>query len=154
MIPWLKSLVGVPAKWHRRPLAERKLLLEAFCLLSLARLTILVVPFKWLAFTLGRPANPSPIAASDSDLACAVRVGQAVCSAARYTPWQSVCLPQAVAAQWMLKRRCIPATLYLGVAKDQERPQTLAAHAWLRCGDVIITGAENHHLFTVVASFC
>jgi hypothetical protein len=154
MITWLQSLADVPAKWRRRPLAERRLLLEAFCLLGLARLTILAVPFKWFALTLGQTANPSPIAASASQLSCAKSVGQAVRSAARYTPWQSVCLPQAVAAQWMLKRRRISATLFLGVAKDQTQPQTLAAHAWLRCGDAIITGAEDHHLFTVVATFC
>jgi hypothetical protein len=71
------------------------------------------------------------------------------------TPYrlQSVCLPQAVATQWMLKRRRIAGTLYLGVAKDETQPEKLAAHAWLRCGTFILTGAAGHRQFTVVATF-
>jgi hypothetical protein len=53
----------------------------------------------------------------------------------------------------MLKRRRIAATLYLGVAKDENKAEKLAAHAWLRCGDVILTGAHGHRQFTVVAMF-
>ena len=41
----------------------------------------------------------------------------------------------------MLKRRGIPGTVYLGVMKDENRPVTLAAHAWVRCGSIILTGA-------------
>jgi Transglutaminase-like superfamily len=80
-------------------------------------------------------------------------IGRAVNSASNYTPWESVCLPQAVAAQWMLKRRHISATLYLGVAKNETLPQKLAAHAWLRCGRVILTGSSGHRQFAVVATF-
>jgi hypothetical protein len=80
-------------------------------------------------------------------------IGRAVRSAAANTPWKSVCLPQAVAGQWMLKRRRIAATLYLGVAKKDADPEQLAAHAWLRCGDAILTGTAGHRQFTVVASF-
>ena len=80
-------------------------------------------------------------------------IGQAIRSAANYTPWESVCLPQAMAAQWMLKRRHIAGTLYLGVAKDETKPEKLAAHAWLRSGDVLLTGGAGHRQFTVVATF-
>jgi hypothetical protein len=53
----------------------------------------------------------------------------------------------------MLKRRRIAATLYLGVAKKKDQPEQLAAHAWLRCGDAILTGAAGHRQFAVVAVF-
>jgi hypothetical protein len=53
----------------------------------------------------------------------------------------------------MLKRRRIGATLYLGVAKDLTKPQQLAAHAWLRCGDIILTGGANHKDFAVLSTF-
>ena len=80
-------------------------------------------------------------------------VGGAVRSAAGWTPWGSVCLPQATAAKWMLKRRNIPATVYLGVMKDESRPEKLAAHAWVRCGEFILTGAKGHQQYTVVSKF-
>jgi hypothetical protein len=153
MPAWLKSLRAVPAKWRRRNCAERLLLLEAFALLGIARLMILAIPFRCLAVSLGRHMNESGEQVDPSALWYARMIGEAVRSAANNTPWKSVCLPQAVAAQWMLKRRRIAATLYLGVAKDEKRPERLAAHAWLRCGDIILTGSAGHCRFTVVATF-
>jgi hypothetical protein len=153
MLEWCKSIRGVPAKWRRRSPAERLLLLEAFWLLGIARLAVLALPFKWLAVSLGRHMSETDAPIRAADLHLARSVGRAVCSAASYTPWESVCLPQAVAAQWMLKRRHVACTLYLGVAKDEVTPEKLKAHAWLRCGDLILTGREGHRKFTVVSTF-
>lgn len=151
MTPWIKSLYDVPAKWRRRGRIERLLLLEAFALLGVARLIVLILPFKWLAFSLGRHMHESGTQISATDLQYARLIGQAIRSAANNTPWKSVCLPRAVAAQWMLRRRRIAGTLYLGVAKDVDKK--LIAHAWLRCGDVIVTGETGMERFTVVSVF-
>jgi Transglutaminase-like superfamily len=153
MMTWIASFKDAPAKWRRRSWVERFLLLEAFVLLGFARLLVLTVPFKWLARSLGRHMNESGEHVEPSELQRARMIGAAVRSSANYTPWESVCLPQAVAAQWMLKRRRISATLYLGVAKNETLPQKLAAHAWLRCGQTILTGASGHRQFAVVAMF-
>ena len=150
---WFKSFQDAPAKWRRRTRVERFLLMEAFVLLGIARLAVLALPFKWLAVSLGRHMNEADAQIIASDLNLARKVGQAVRSAANYTPWESVCLPQGVAAQWMLKRRRIAGTLYLGVSKDEAKPEKLAAHAWLRCGNIILTGAAGHRQFTEVSSF-
>jgi hypothetical protein len=149
----MKSFQGVCAKWRRKTQAERLDLMEAFALLGVARFLILVMPFRWLATSLGRRMNESSAQTSASDLNHARRIGRAVRTAANYTPWESVCLPQAVAAQWMLKRRHIAGTLYLGLAKDKEKPGELSAHAWLRCGAIIIVGAQEYRRFKVVAAF-
>jgi hypothetical protein len=152
-ITWLKSLKAAPAKWRRRSWTERALLMEAFALLGIARLSILVLPFKWLAFTLGLHMKETGAQINPSDLDSARMIGQAIRSAANNTPWESLCLAQAVAGQWMLKRRGIAGTLYLGVAKEETKPAKLGAHAWLRCGNIILTGREGHKKFTVVAAF-
>lgn len=150
---WLKMLRGVPAKWRRRNRTERMLLLEAFLLLGIARLGVLVLPFRWLAKSLGSHMreDQTPVAFADSQTAR--MIGGAVRSAAGWTPWGSVCLPQAVAAKWMLKRRRIPATVYLGVMKDETRPEKLTAHAWIKCGQMILTGAKGHAQYKVVSTF-
>jgi hypothetical protein len=153
VMTWFKSLCNAPAKWRRRTRAERLLLLEAFALLGVARLMTLTLPFKFVAVSLGKHMTESGVHISGSDLRYARMIGQAIRSASNYTPWESVCLSQAVAAQWMLKRRRIAATLYLGVVKDVTKPEKLTAHAWLRCGDVILTGREGYRQFTVVATF-
>lgn len=150
---WPGLLRDVPAKWRKRSRIERLLLLEAFALLGVARLLVVSTPFRWLAASLGERMKESSPEVTPDDLHLARLVGQAVRSAASNTPWESVCLPQAVAGQWMLKRRGIAATLYLGAMKADNKPEQLAAHAWLRCGDIILTGAAGHRQFTVVATF-
>jgi hypothetical protein len=143
----------IPAKWRRRGSEEKKLLLEAFFLLGIARFFVLTIPFRWLAKSLGAHWKETGNEISEYKLRQARLVGAAVRSSANYTPWESVCLPQAVAAKWMLRRLRIPGTVYLGVMKDEKIPEKLAAHAWLRCGPVIITGAKGHRQFTVVSTF-
>ncbi len=80
------------------------------------------------------------------------QVGWAVVIASRNLPGEFACLPQALAAQIMLKRRGIPATLYLGAAFKPTK-DALKAHAWTRAGNVIVTGAPQHLEYRVVASF-
>lgn len=150
---WLTALKNKAAKWQRRNRTERMLLLEAYVLLGLARMGVLILPFRWLARSLGRHMQEDQTTPAPSDLKLARMIGGAVGSAANYTPWGSVCLPQAVAAKWMLKRRRIPGTVYLGVMKDETKPEKLAAHAWVRTGPAILTGAKGHRQYTVVSTF-
>jgi hypothetical protein len=51
----------------------------------------------------------------------------------------------------MLRRRGVPSTLYLGVMKDDTAG--LSAHAWVRSGDVVLTGATGRERFTVISTF-
>lgn len=81
----------------------------------------------------------------------AVRIGRAVETISRYTPWESKCLVQAVVGKIMLRRLGLANTLYLGVRGDGGNG--LQAHAWLRCGDVILTGGSGRKEFTVVSKF-
>lgn len=122
-------------------------------LLGVAWLLVQTIPFRWLAGTLGETMRESAGSLSAPELELACLAGVAVRTAANHTPWRSVCLPQAVAGQWMLRRRRIAATLYLGVAKESASSPGLVAHAWLRCGDQILTGASKRRQYTVVTSF-
>ena len=51
----------------------------------------------------------------------------------------------------MLRRRRISSTLYFGLSRDTG--SELKAHAWVRSGTQVLTGAKGHHAFTVVATF-
>ncbi len=79
------------------------------------------------------------------------QIGWAVRAVAQRTPWKSNCLVHALAAKIMLRRRGIASTVYLGVAKD--RGKDLNAHAWLRSGDVILTGKRSSGEFNVLSVF-
>jgi len=130
--------------------SSRFLLLEAAFWLALARLTLLLVPFRLVAPLLGRRMAESP-EEDPSDLDVLERIAWAVRVASRYAPWKTKCLAQAMAGKAMLRRRGLPSTLYLGLAKGSEAG--LEAHAWLRCGSQILTGNELLEQYTVVAQF-
>jgi hypothetical protein len=79
------------------------------------------------------------------------RISWAVATASRHLPGDCLCLAQAMAGKAMLKRRGVPSTLYLGLAKGSEAQ--LQAHAWLQCGERILSGRQGMAGFTVIATF-
>lgn len=129
---------------------EQRLFMEAFCLTGVVRLTILLLPFRWLAPFLGRHMCESPMKEDSVKLAAAGRIGRVVETVSRHTPWESKCLVQAIVGKIMLRQRGINNTLYLGVGKNEGN---LVAHAWLRCGETIITGGQGQERFTMVGKF-
>jgi hypothetical protein len=129
---------------------ERLLVLEAVAWLAATRAAVRWLPFervlRWLRLEPGESAHaPTPPAAE--------QVGWAVRGAAAHTPWQSACLVQALAAAGMLRWRGLPCTLYLGAARSQAQPAELLAHAWLRCGEQVLTGESESRNFPVLARF-
>jgi hypothetical protein len=140
-------------KLQALPWAERWLLLEAAAWLGLVRAALWLIPFRRIVTWMGLAQGESQPEAVPALAAQAAQVGWAVQAVARRTPWQSACLAQALAGSLMLRRRGLPGTLYLGVSKDAAGPEKLAAHAWLRCGDHILTGANGHERFKVISTF-
>lgn len=140
-------------KFFGRTGLERRLFFEAIAELLRAKVLVHTFPFRRLARTLGRPQAETPPAIEPARRAVAVQVSWAVQCAARHVPLGFVCLPQAIAAQRMLRRRAIASTLYLGVATDRENPDGIAAHAWLRAGDKILTGEHEAAHHRQLASF-
>lgn len=144
----MKSVTWLAARLRQTSWAERRLLAEAVLLLAVARLSVLVLPFRWLSALLGGDREETAL---DTPAAAAAAVGQAVERVSRFTPWRSNCLAQALAGHVMLRRRHVPTTLYLGVAKDAD--VRLHAHAWLRSGTLIVTGRSGHERFAPVMTY-
>ncbi len=140
----LRKFLGLP---H----ADRGCLVEAGFWLGIARLAILTLPFRWVAPGLGRHMAQSPEEAGAAPAELLDRISWAVATASRHLPWDCLCLAQAMAGKAMLKRRGVPSTLYLGLAKAGEAQ--LQAHAWLRCGERILTGWQGMGEFTVITTF-
>jgi hypothetical protein len=138
-------------KFFRRSWGDRLLLLEALAWLILAKLLIHGIPFRWLAPRLGKRMTQSPATVTPKEQAIGKRIGWAVEAVARHSPMKFVCFPQAVAAKWMLRRRGLTSTLYLGLKMESE--DKLAAHAWVRLGDRILTGREQSYRHKMIATF-
>ena len=130
---------------------ERLLLVEATCALAVARLALLCFPFRWIAGWFGHAGSESGTTISSLKEAEARHVGRAVETMANHVPWKSLCLVKAISAWWMLSRRGITGTVYFGVANDPCK--SFSAHAWLRCGDRIVTGEKGYKQYRVLACF-
>lgn len=130
-------------------------LLAVWSLLGFGRLAVLVLPFRLIRRFLGEDAALSPEdapevpAPSDRDRARAITIGTHIAVAARHTPWKSECYPQALVARTLLSRRRIPHRTSFGLRRDQG---SLAAHVWVRAGDVAVCGGDGQD-YTEVASF-
>jgi hypothetical protein len=139
--------------WRRRALIA-----EAVVWLLVLRLALLLVPFPRLARTLGAcvpPADPRVTAAgapTTREAAGLARdVGWAVTRGAAHAPFKAVCLPQALAARTMLKRRGVASVMRFGVARLPGQP--LVAHAWLDAAGVEVTGYPAARGFAEIACF-
>lgn len=119
---------------------ERWMFLQAAVALVLARLAVAVLAFRLSTRVLGLHAEgPDPAAPRGHERAAVV--GWAVDAASRRLPWPSNCLVQALAAALLLRCHSISATLSLGVTRDNAA--RISAHAWLSCGEVIVTGGHS-----------
>ncbi|MES2442651.1 MAG: lasso peptide biosynthesis B2 protein [Pseudomonadota bacterium] len=143
----------VQVDWH-----ERALLAEAVARLIAARVQIAAVPFRRIARRLGvfvPPTDPriaerrAPAPADETRIAS--RVGWAVTRAASHVPFKAVCLPQAMAAHAMLRRRGIASAMHLGARRSAEKP--IDAHAWLDAAGVEVTGYPLEAGMTEIGCF-
>lgn len=147
MRDWLKRI----SKFHRIPWKMKIMFFIAYMLMGLVRMCVLLLPFRFIAPILGQKNQTSSLEVSRDTLTKATKIGYIVNTSSRFTPWESKCLVRAITAILLLRLLRIPCTLYLGMGKDASNK--LIAHAWLRCGEVIITGAEESMNFKSVINF-
>ncbi|MCH6257732.1 lasso peptide biosynthesis B2 protein [Puniceicoccaceae bacterium K14] len=147
------GFIGKAKTALRLPAREKVWFCLAYPLSGFVRLAILILPFRAIASVLGRPTDTDsssivPISETSQDLAR--RLGRICSLVARYTPWESKCLVQAVAVAVGLRFYGIPGIVYLGVV-NSDGP--LKAHAWVKVGDLVVSGREGHRAFTVIAAY-
>ena len=126
--------------------ARRLYLREAAVTLFLARLAVRVIPpariFGW--------ANRPPrrirrFATNDTGW-----IFWAIDAAAANSHGETLCLPRALAAHSMLRRRGIVSRVCLGVAREQGN---LSAHAWVEVGEDRTVPGPSVGAFTRLAEF-
>lgn len=133
---------------------HRLWLLPAWLLLGLSRLAVLLLPFRRLAAAFGGRSESSfwlPLLDRREE-AVALRLGRAIRSASRYTPWSSNCFAQALSARILLGLHRVPCMLFFGVSRDRDSAR-MVAHAWVAAGRIRVTGGDGFVHHTVVASF-
>jgi hypothetical protein len=125
---------------------RRVYLREAAIMLLLARLAVRFMPPARLFAWAGRPARRVRRFADDE----AQWVAWAVDHHGPLAGMNGLCLPRALAAHAMLRRRGIASRLCLGVARNGS---AFAAHAWIEVGEESIIGGDEAAGFTRLAAF-
>lgn len=135
-------------KFIRLPFKSKLMMFEALFLSAYYRFQILHVPFAKLSKKIGIHGFETSESENYKDVVMAVRnVVEPVC---RHTLWESKCLVRALTAKKILNKRGFPCTLYMGVAPGNDG--NMEAHAWLRAGDMYVTGG-NGSGYAVTAVF-
>lgn len=132
-------------------MCPRQLLMipEAIWLTGWYRFQVLYRPFAKLSPKIGAFGHETPW---DTEIPSEVaEVRRIVRAVSRRMPWSCNCIVRALAMKKMLARRGIPSTLYMGVALDSNAQ--MEAHAWLRCGNIYISGKTEMNRFTVTGTY-
>lgn len=129
---------------------KKKLTLAIWVLTAFHRATILLIPPKKLQPYWGTQGEESPETDTVQNYRQAVRIAREVIRISDKTPWESKCLVRALTTQDLVHRKGIETTLYLGVGKDENGK--MIAHAWIRCGEIYLTGG-NGSQYSMVAKF-
>lgn len=137
------------------PLRQKLWFLLLFPLSGLVRAMILAIPFARYAWLLGerRGNDQLLMVAGPQAEHLGWRIGRIVEQVARFTPWESKCLVQAILARAMCRYYHLPYVLHLGVTRNQDQGNPLKAHAWVSVGRWVIVGREGHKAFTVVSTY-
>ena len=119
--------------------------IEAIAMVLYAKFLISGVPPRhWRA----RFAAHSIEAESLPDLETIRRVRFAIQRALANVPGSPNCLPQALAARWMLERRGIASRLFVGTQRGEDGQWLF--HAWLKVGEEWVTGLCDESRYSLL----
>lgn len=128
-------------KFIRLPWSTKRTLFQVALLLPLARVALVVFPFRVVAQFAERSVDRRRTGAADPRFER--EVTWAASGLGRIMLADRPCLTQALVVQWLLARKNMSATLRFGVNKTSAGK--LVAHAWLeRDGRNIIGGRQAH----------
>lgn len=103
-------------------------------LLSWARLLVAWVPLRDWRASLGLADGRGATLEEARQLAADVEW------AAKRLPFQTKCLPRAMALSWLLRRRKLGHSLVIAARPKQQRTSADALHAWVEVGGYKIVG--------------
>jgi Transglutaminase-like superfamily len=135
-------------KFIHLPAEEKNLFFKAVRISLWVRLLILLLPSVKLQKLLGTPHKESSQAIEKTVESVAIKIYRNMRRSSVYLPFSEKCLVDAIVAKKMLQKYNIESTLYLGVAKDENKK--LIAHAWLRYGNTFIVGKKGIGKFVQV----
>jgi len=130
---------------------ERKILNLTFIWLIIGFILARLVPLKWFNNLLGEYKKEISVDLDENQKQLILKFKQNNIKLKRRLPWKVKCFEEAIAAKKVLEKYHIKSTIYLGVAKKTEHK--LIAHAWLKSGNLFITGKKGHKKQAIVGFY-
>lgn len=135
-------------KFFRLPWKQKLLIPQILVLMQWYKFRVHHRPFSELAPRIGVLGMETPLERTPGNARLVHELMEAML---RRLQWKDSCLIRALTAKKLLNRMGERCTLYMGVSKREG--QAMEAHAWLRCGRLIVTGGDSMAGFTVTAVF-
>lgn len=123
------------------PYQKKKLLVQSLTLVWIVRLSLWLIPFKWLNKCLSY-FEPDVQNIKETDWEIINSVTASVRVSSKYVPYSS-CLTQALATRTLLNLKGQKSQLKIGVDKDKK--ENFEAHAWIEKDGKIIIGKLPRH---------
>lgn len=134
------------------PFKTQTLLLKALVLLPFCQLCVNLLHFKYILklFQLN-PGAPTLSGKYGQTTETAHRIEWIISKALSvYSPTRIRCLAQALTAYVLLRREGEVCVILIGASIEKDG---MFAHAWLQCGEVIVTGQSMMNKYKKIASF-
>ena len=92
-------------------------------------------------------------AAGGGEGARARHIGRTIESVARFTPWNSNCLAQALVAALCLRVARIGFSVHFGMIASEKGAASIEAHSWVMAGAYPVTGYAESRGMTCLQTF-
>jgi len=137
-------------KFLRLPFQKKMLCLEAAFFLLTSRLALQCLPFRLIQRFMNR-APKQPQLQGEERKRMREDIRWVISGMANHLPGETVCFPQGLAAQEMLRRRNIGTTLYFGATA--KAGISLKSHVWVQDGEAAVIGCRGAAGYKIVAKF-
>ncbi len=120
--------------------------------LLMSRALFALVPYRRIVrrMTSGHDASALP---SPADIAVALTVKDRLAAVIRRFPALGSCVPHAMAAMAMLRRRNIRGDVHFGVLCNPPSGMPIEAHVWVTVGDVVVAGDSVMSAFVELSPY-
>lgn len=131
--------------------SDKKLYACIFLLTGYYRRRILKTSFSDIAVNMGSLNQVNDSEANQNQIEVIMKYKIAIERVSRHTIWESKCLVKALVLQKLMTKHQINHTIYFGLAKNDQNE--MIAHAWVKCGDVVVIGGQNSKSYSTIATF-
>jgi hypothetical protein len=123
----------------------------AFYLLT-SRAVFALVPYRWIGRWMVSKRDSMAVWSS-AEISAAMTIRRRLAALIQRFPALGSCVPHAMAALAMLRRRGIGADVHFGILRNPPSGLPIEAHVWVTVGDIVVAGESVMSAFVKLTCF-